>query len=568
MKRLGGGLESVTPEKLLEALVQEQKLTPYQQQLLASGKSQSLLLGNYIILDKLGEGGMGQVFKAKHRRMGRTVALKVLPPWASEKPSAVQRFQREVQAASKLIHPNVVTAYDADEAGGVHFLVMEFVEGEDLASRVSREGPLPVGQAVDFILQAARGLEYAHSQGIIHRDIKPSNLLVNREGVVKILDLGLVRFQEMGPEEDSEGRDSLTKTGQVMGTVDFMPPEQSVDAKRVDHRADIYSLGCTLYYLLTGKPPYEGETLVEKIVAHRQKPAPSLCNVRADVPQALEFIFKKMVAKRPEQRYQSMSEVVRELERLLSGRSLAGTTVAAAGRPTTVAPPPRQAAPTAHGDDETVIGGAESAAAVRRPAGSPTVTLAQDVGALSRSTTPPTRRTIPLPSSSGPARLAVGKELNERWQKTVKAVDAEYRRRHGIGWVNMLRKSLGKAFNWLGVLVVLAIVGIFAYGGWTFYQHVAEIEKIRGQIHTTLNGYLSRFSMSAKTVDLEQGVYFRAIDPVVPFSARIYRGAEGKAPAGTITGKFDRESGQLSFDIEMVSGERLPGLRLPVSLQN
>jgi serine/threonine protein kinase len=556
------------PESVLQVLVKTQKLTGFQRTMLLEGKGNTLVLGNYVILEKLGEGGMGQVFKARHRRMGRIVALKILPPWASESPAAVQRFQREVEAASKLLHPNVVTAYDADEAGGTHFLVMEFVEGVDLASLVQRQGPLPVSQAVDYILQAARGLEYAHTQGIVHRDIKPSNLLLNKQGVVKILDLGLVRFQELSGEEPTASPDSLTKTGQIMGTVDYMPPEQSLDAKRVDHRADIYSLGCTLFYLLTGKPLYEGETLVEKILAHRQKPIPSLQSVRPDVPQALDFVFKKMVAKRPEQRYQSMREVIRELERILGGRSMQGT-VAVAGSSASVVmstdqPPSRAATvpPKDMADEETVIGEPSTTTAGRSRELAPTAVFTGGQSLVSSSPRPRPSSPVQVPATPSKGRLAVSEDMQQKWQKTVKAVDADYRRRHGIGWANFLRKQFGRVTNSIGVAIVAAILGGFGYGGWLFYQNVALLEQTRGQIHNTLGEYLGKFGMSIKTVEFEGGSYFMKVPPVVNFSARIYRGTDTKAPAGSVTGKYDREVRQLSFDIELVTGERIPGLRL------
>jgi serine/threonine protein kinase len=304
--------------ELAEELVRQQRLTPFQAAAVAGG--QQLVIGNYVVLGKIGEGGMGQVFKAKHRRMERVVALKVLPSAVSQDERAVQRFQREVKAVARLSHPNIVTAYDADECNGVHFLVMEFVEGCDLASLVQQQGPLPIDQAVDCIVQAARGLEYAHRQGIIHRDIKPANLLVSGRVVsgdhqVKVLDLGLARFAAAadGPAAVPETDTGLTHSGWVLGTADYMAPEQALNAKQADHRADVYSLGCSLYWLLTGRPLYAGQTVVEKIVAHREQPIPSVRPARADVPEDLEAIFRKMVAKDPADRYQSMTEVLAAL---------------------------------------------------------------------------------------------------------------------------------------------------------------------------------------------------------------------------------------------------------------
>lgn len=306
-------------KELARELVRQKKLTPFQAQEVYLGRAKSLILGNYTILDKIGAGGMGQVFKAEHRRMKRVVAIKMLPAKTVKDPAALARFQREVEAAAKLRHPNIVAADDADEAGGVHFLVMEYVEGADLSAMIKKNGPCPVSNAVNYILQAAKGLEFAHRKGVIHRDIKPGNLLLDTEGTVKILDMGLARLESTG---DTPGQAELTGTGAVMGTVDYMAPEQALSTKHADARADIYSLGCTLYYLLSGKPVYEGETLMARLLAHREQPIPSLRAVQPSVSPQLEAIFCKMMAKKIEERYQTMAEVVADLERCASGQTM------------------------------------------------------------------------------------------------------------------------------------------------------------------------------------------------------------------------------------------------------
>ena len=299
-------------EDLARLLFQRKKLTKFQAQAIYQGKTKGLVVGSYVVLDKIGSGGMGHVYKARHKRMERVVALKVLPSAVTKSPEAVMRFQREVVAAARLDHPNIVAAFDADDADDVHFLVMEHVEGDDLHDVVRRRGTLSVGKALDYVTQAAKGLEYSHSQGIIHRDIKPSNLLLDRNGTVKILDMGLARIeQDLG--SDTTEAAALTQTGQVMGTVDYLPPEQSMDTHSADHRADIYSLGCTLFFLLTGQPVYQGNTLAQKIFAHREDPIPSLRKLRADVPEMLDAVFQKMVAKSVDHRHGSMREVLSDL---------------------------------------------------------------------------------------------------------------------------------------------------------------------------------------------------------------------------------------------------------------
>jgi CheY-like chemotaxis protein len=218
-----------------------------------------------------------------------------------------------VEAVARLSHPNIVMAHDADEAAVGHFLVMEFVNGRDLATAVQERGPLPIPEAAQCILQAARALDYAHRQGIIHRDIKPANLLRDTSGLVKVADLGLARFNEtLGRSPEEMG--ALTQAGTMMGTVDFMPPEQALGLTTIDHRADIYSLGCTLHYLLIGRPPYQAPTLMAILLKHREAPIPSLCMARPEVPATLDSIFQRMVAKKPEQRFATMAEVVAALE--------------------------------------------------------------------------------------------------------------------------------------------------------------------------------------------------------------------------------------------------------------
>lgn len=380
-----------TAAELARELVRLRTLTAYQAQEVARGHGQRLLLGNYLILDKIGQGGMGLVLKAEHRRMRRVVALKVLRARALASEAAVRRFHREVQAAARLIHPNIVTAFDADEDRGTHFLVMEYVEGTDLSTLVKLQGPLPLARAVDYVVQAATGLAHAHERGIVHRDIKPRNLLLSREGIVKILDMGLARIETSTPADPGE----LTGSGQIMGTVDYMAPEQAVHPKDADERADIYSLGATLWYLVTGQHLYEGRTVLEKLIAHREQPIPCLSERVLRAPPPIDAVFQRMVAKKPQQRYASMREVIAALDHC---RPYDDTAV------TVLLDPPHaaQAKSAAHGFPAAIP--ASQPACVSR--GAAESDFPPSVAAASISPSPGTAPVQSTPSASWPAALA------------------------------------------------------------------------------------------------------------------------------------------------------------------
>lgn len=259
------------------------------------------------ILQLLGKGGMGAVYKARHKVMNRLVALKIINAELVKNANSVERFHREVRAAAKLQHANIVTAYDADQAGSTHFLVMEYVEGTDLAKYVQAKGPLPVAHACHFIRQAALGLQHAHEAAMVHRDIKPHNLMLTAGGLVKIMDFGLARLPREGATQAS-----LTGENVLMGTADYIAPEQATHAHAADIRADIYGLGCTLFHLLAGRPPFAGATPVQKIAAHLMS-SPPLHELPATTPPDLRSVLAKMLEKDPAQRYQTPAEVAAAL---------------------------------------------------------------------------------------------------------------------------------------------------------------------------------------------------------------------------------------------------------------
>jgi serine/threonine protein kinase len=306
---IGGRQEHSPPENSDENRGQSDKGSGTESTAGYKSLSPGTAIGSYTIIRLIGLGGMGAVYEAEHRRMRRKVALKMISPSALEHPEALQRFHREAQAMARLEHPNIVTAHDADQVGDINFLVMQYVDGDDLSTMVKNRGALPVDMALSFMVQTARGLEYAHQEGVIHRDIKPSNLIVGSNGLVKILDMGLARLEESLGEVSSVNK-NLTQAGNIMGTVDFMAPEQALDAKEADQRADIYSLGCTFYYLLTGLKLYEGDTIMKRIMSHRFDPVPSLNDARQDIPEGLDAIFQKMVAKSRADRYRTMTELL------------------------------------------------------------------------------------------------------------------------------------------------------------------------------------------------------------------------------------------------------------------
>ncbi len=331
---------SVDGQVLADKLVEARLITTWHREKLLEGKYKGFLLvgGKYKLLGHIGTGGMSTVYLAEHSKMQRLVAMKLLPKKRVNDSSYLARFYREAQAAAKLDHKNIVRAYDIDHEDDNHFLVMEYVEGRDLQTYSKEVGQLDYDIAADFIRQAADGLEHAHQAGLIHRDIKPSNLLVDQRGVVKVLDMGLARW-----EDDKAASLTIAHEENVLGTADYLAPEQAKDSHTVDKRADIYSLGCTLYFLLTGHAPFPEGTLAQRILKHQTEMPKSIYEDRRDAPQALVDVCLRMMSKNRDARYQSAGEVAATLMKWLQsrGKDVSGDSSLRSDK-RTVGPPPRR----------------------------------------------------------------------------------------------------------------------------------------------------------------------------------------------------------------------------------
>ncbi len=295
---------------LAQSLNSRARLTAFQAQAVIKGCDCPLVLGDYVVRDKIGEGGMGTVYRAEHRRMSRDVAVKLISVGTSDE-QFVNRFLREVKVAGRLTHENIVRAYDAGEHRGKHYLVMEFVDGIDLASLIAQTGRLNPRTAVEYAIQIAKGLGYAHRQGVIHRDVKPDNVLLAEDGTLKVLDMGLARI------EDTKSTRFTIGNNVFMGTAEYTAPEQAIDASSADARSDLYGLGCILHFLVCARPIYDGKSFAAQLLAHREAPIPQLAVHNPRAGGMLQGVFERMVAKQPSDRYASMEVVVTILERLL-----------------------------------------------------------------------------------------------------------------------------------------------------------------------------------------------------------------------------------------------------------
>ena len=297
------------PKKLAMAYKRSGLLTEWHVDKMFAGKYRGFFLGKYKLLGHIGTGGMSSVYLAEHTGLNDKRAIKVLPRKRVKDESYLARFKLEAQAIASLNHPNIVRAHDIDQEGDTHFIVMEYVDGLDLQMLVKRDGPLDLSTAADVIGQSARGLHHAHQRGVIHRDVKPANLLVDQEGCVRLLDMGLALM-----ESENDHSVTVANSENVLGTADYLAPEQAVNSHNVDHRVDIYGLGCTLYFLLTGRPPFADGTLAQRIIKHQNEMPRSIRELRPDCPIELERMCFKMLQKDPDARYETAEQVAEAFE--------------------------------------------------------------------------------------------------------------------------------------------------------------------------------------------------------------------------------------------------------------
>ena len=311
-------------QRLVDLLIEDNLITRWQADKLVAGKHRGFRLGKYKLLGQIGKGGMSSVYLAEHELMKRRVAVKVLPKNRVGDSSYLERFRLEARAVAKLDDPNIVRAYDIDNEGDVHYIVMEYVDGQDLHQLVVGQGPLDYDMAADYIAQVANGLQHAHQMGLVHRDIKPANCLVDRHNTVKLLDLGLAKLTE-----DDQASLTMANEENVLGTADYLAPEQALNSHEADSRSDIYSLGCTLYFLLTGYPPFPEGSISERLLKHQTARPETIFKARPDAPPSLVEICEIMMSKKPADRFQSAGEVAAQLKSWLAdrGRSLGGGTI-------------------------------------------------------------------------------------------------------------------------------------------------------------------------------------------------------------------------------------------------
>ena len=345
LKRVAASDLPETPRLLADKLIEDGLLTKYHATLLLKGRTDGFLIGPYRILERLGFGATSNVYLCEHRATHARVAVKVMLNLKAEDPVALKRFYREARASAKLDHRNIVRVRDIDWEEQTHYMVMDYVDGTSIQDIVKQFGPLEIHRAAHYIRQAAEGLQFAHEGGLVHRDIKPGNLLIDREGTVKILDMGLARFIQ-------DDGDALTQGGEVLGSPEYFAPEQAADSHNVDIRADIYALGATFYFMLAGKPPYnEEKNNAKKVLAKETRPPKPIQSFRPEISEKLAAVLNMMMERKPDDRYATPADVAEALEPWTR---------------TPIAPPPEQEMPqlskAAMEDSETAKAAATAAA--------------------------------------------------------------------------------------------------------------------------------------------------------------------------------------------------------------
>jgi serine/threonine protein kinase len=453
------------PSKFAGRLVRDGILTYFQAEQILQGKYKRFSIGKYKVLEKLGVGGMGQVYLCEHKMMRRRVAVKVLPVTKSDDDAARERFHREARAAAALDHPNIVRAFDVDQDDNLHFLVMEYVEGINLHDLVKKHGILDPIRAAHYIYGAAAGLEYARSMGIVHRDIKPGNILVDRGGVVKLLDMGLARIVK-------DDEDHLTRKydENVLGTADYLAPEQAIDSHNVDIRADIYSLGGTFYYLLIGTPPFPDGSVAQKLLAHQVKEPKPIAELRPAVPQDLIAVISKMMAKNPDDRYATPADLMTALVPFVQ---------------TPIAPPTEKEIPqiskAAGGGMTTIVGRGPSSMGMpsvvsASASGIPIISFPSQSGGMSAATS--TVITTPAPGAqaiwediAAETSPQAGDTPTSKVKPTprpVKRPESQAKHAPAVETVETTAKPkrkfvMGGAI--LGVIAAATLIAVFAFGG-------------------------------------------------------------------------------------------------------
>jgi len=380
LDKVGGpGALPAEPTKAAGQLVRDAMLTYFQAEQILQGKWKRFTIGKYRVLEKLGSGGMGTVFLCEHKLMRRRVAVKVLPTAKAADQASLDRFNREARAAAAVDHPNIVRAFDIDQDENLHFLVMEYVDGTNLQDLVKKAGPLDPVRACHYVYASAVGLDHANAIGMVHRDIKPGNILLDRAGVIKILDMGLARLTF-----DLDDHITRKYDENILGTADYLSPEQAEDSHTVDIRSDIYSLGATFYFLLTGSQPFPEGTIPQKLIWHRSRQPRPVSEIRPDVPEAVVSVLTKMMAKKPADRYQTPADVMAALQAWVA---------------IPIAPPSDAEMPQLSPALAVALGGRPAAA---RSTAAPTMIVGAEPGSGIRLSSPPSPSSVPTQVAFAP----------------------------------------------------------------------------------------------------------------------------------------------------------------------